>query len=248
MHGKIRTSQTGYNKSNVCPLNKPLLVTSIMSRSPSNSDWSSFNKPRQLGSSSTLTSVAPSSSPISLNPKSTTHIATVPASQAEMGSSVATIQRNLCALFQGGGPDEDCDIPTKRFKILKTTWNCTQSNSDGANYLNERMLELSRITRQAIAARMRYQRIHSHELDLMKSILKDETILSQQDIHSLDLQIGSLRHMLHAGGVTVIGNKGCKLDPDNHEQAWCESSDDDSLVFASDGSHSVCGSGHTSDK
>jgi hypothetical protein len=110
------------------------------------------------------------------------------------------------------------------------------------------MLELSRITRRAIAARMRYQRIRSHELDLMKSILEDETILSQQDIHSLDLQIGSLRHMLHAGGVTAIGNKGCKLDPDNHDRAWCESSDDDSSIFESDGSHSVCGSGCASDE
>lgn len=126
-------------------------------------------------------------------------------------------------------------------------WNCTQSNSDDANYLNERMLELSRITRRAIAARMRYQRIRSHELDLMKSILEDETVLSQQDIHSLDLQIGSIRHMLHSGGATVIGNKGSKPDPGNHDQAWCESSDDDSSIVGSDGSRSVSGSGCMSD-
>lgn len=111
------------------------------------------------------------------------------------------------------------------------------------------MLELSRVTRRAISARMRYQRIRSHELDLMKSILEDETTLSQQDIHSLDLQIGSLRHMLHAGGVTVIGHKGCKLDPNDHGQAWCESSDDDdSSIFGSDGSRSACESGCASDE
>ncbi|KAG1902398.1 uncharacterized protein F5891DRAFT_978713 [Suillus fuscotomentosus] len=180
-----------------------------------------------------------SSSPILWNPN-TTHITGAPAPQAEVGSSVATMQKCLvfhgrhhkrsaqCALFQDGDRDEDCDLPTKRFKILKTTWNCTQSNSGGANYVNERMLELSRVTCRAISARMQYQCIHSHELDLMKSILEDETTQSQQDIHSLDLQIGSLRHMLHAGRVTVIGigHKGCKLDPNDHDQACrsaCES-------------------------
>ncbi|KAG1876070.1 hypothetical protein C8R48DRAFT_768911 [Suillus tomentosus] len=236
-------------------------MSSIISCSPSKSDWSSLSKPRQLQPSSTPISVTSSSSPILWNPN-TTHITGAPAPQAEVGSSVATMQKCLvfhgrhrkrsaqCALFQDGDRDEDCDLPTKRFKILKTTWNCTQSNSGGANYVNERMLELSRVTRRAISARMRYQRIRSHELDLMKSILEDETTLSQQDIHSLDLQIGSLRHMLHAGGVTVIGHKGCKLDPNDHDQAWCESSDDndDSSICGSDGSRSACESGCASDE
>lgn len=81
------------------------------------------------------------------------------------------------------------------------------------------MLELSRITRRAIAARMRYQRIRSHKLDLIKSILEDETEMSQKHMNCIDLQIGSLRNMLQDGGVTVIGNKGCRSDRSDYGQA-----------------------------
>jgi hypothetical protein len=125
---------------------------SVVSCSSSKSGWSpesSFNKRRcvdlikswavhrtsthflyyrQLEISSALTLAAPSSSPLTLNPKSiTTRFASAPA-QDRVGSSVATtMQRNhrkrsaQRALFQDGGPDEDCEIPTKRFKILKTS-------------------------------------------------------------------------------------------------------------------------------
>jgi hypothetical protein len=108
------------------------------------------------------------------------------------------------------------------------------------------MLELSRITRRAIAARMRYQRIRSHELDLIKSILEDKTEMSRKHINSVDLQIGTLRNMLHDGGVAVIGNKGCRSDRSNHDKAWCESGSDssDSLI---DDSRSACESGCASE-
>ncbi|KAG2049937.1 hypothetical protein BDR06DRAFT_1011707 [Suillus hirtellus] len=138
------------------------------------------------------------------------------------------------ALFESGNHEEDCDLPTKRLRALKTMWNHT-FDSNATNYLNERMLELSWITCQALAARVRYQCLRAHELDLIKSILKEETELSQKQIHSIDLQIGSIRNMLQDGGVTSIGNKGCKFDPSNHGP-WCESSasDDDGSMFGSD--------------
>ncbi|KAG1853883.1 hypothetical protein DFJ58DRAFT_728010 [Suillus subalutaceus] len=183
------------------------------SRSPLKcSNWSSLSIPRRLAK--------PSSTPTLVEPSSSPTVASAFAPQVEEGSSAATMQRNIvcgrhkrsfqCAfkLFQAGDHDEDCNIPTKRFKILQTTWNYTPtSNSDSSNYINQRMLELSRITRRAIAARMRYQHIHSHELDLIKSTLEDETQVSQKHMNSIDLQFGSLRNMLHDGGVTVIGNK-----------------------------------------
>ncbi|KAG1721039.1 hypothetical protein EDB19DRAFT_1835713 [Suillus lakei] len=133
------------------------------------------------------------------------YFAGVFAPQVEEGSLVSTMQRNL-AHGRPGDPNEDCKTPTERPKILQTTWNYTPSNSN-STYLNERMLELSRVTHRAIAARMQYQRIHSHELDLIKSILEEETTTSQKHMNSIDLQIGSLGNILHDGGV-VIGTKG----------------------------------------
>ncbi|KAG1798819.1 uncharacterized protein HD556DRAFT_1305694 [Suillus plorans] len=186
------------------------------SPSPSKcSDWSSISKSRRFAKpSSTPTLVEPRSSPTLLNPTVTGAFAP----QVEEGSSVATMQRNF--LFQAGDRDEDCDLPTKRFKILQTTWNYTPtSDPNGSNYINQRMLELSRITRRAIATRMRYQCIRSHELDLIKSILEDETEMSQKHMNCIDLQIGSLRNMLHDGGMTVIGNKGCRFDRSDYGQA-----------------------------
>ncbi|KAG2030494.1 hypothetical protein BDR03DRAFT_987041 [Suillus americanus] len=135
-----------------------------------------------------------------------------------------------------GNRDEDDDLPTKRFRALKTTWNHTH-DSETTNYLNEHMLELSRITHWALAARVCYQCLHAHKLDLIKSILEEETELSQKQINGIDLQIGSIRNMLQDGGVRSVGNKGCKFDPSDR-RSWCESSvsvsDDDGLMFGSD--------------
>lgn len=169
-------------------------------------------------------------------------------------------------LFRGGLHDEDCHPPTKRLKTLQTTvcllqlrmskcsyflskWNFTpEPSSEATNYLNKRMLELSRITRRAIAARMWYQHLRSRELDLIKSILEDEQDLAQTQIKGIDVQIGSLRNILQDAGVTAIGNKGCRFEPSDIGP-WCESSSDES-----DGpgpapmvSKSLCSSACTSD-
>ncbi|KAG1723567.1 hypothetical protein EDB19DRAFT_1762909 [Suillus lakei] len=126
------------------------------------------------------------------------------------------------SLFRGGGRDEDCDLPTKRLKTLQTTWNYTPGpSSEATNYLNQRMLELSRITRRAVAARMRYQRLRSHELDLIKSILEDETEVSQAQLKGIDLQIGSIRNVIQDAGMLVIENKGRRFDP-SESGPWCE--------------------------
>ncbi|KAG1855321.1 hypothetical protein DFJ58DRAFT_841120 [Suillus subalutaceus] len=129
----------------------------------------SFNcdKPR---STSPPTSIVPSSfppkdsSPISLHPET---IISDPTPQVGGGSTIQVPMKSLgvnddrhkrpiqYALFQGGARDENCDLPTKRHKILQTTWNCTSGPSSKATqYLDRRMLELSRITRRAIAERM----------------------------------------------------------------------------------------------
>ncbi|KAG2135987.1 hypothetical protein DEU56DRAFT_913077 [Suillus clintonianus] len=126
-------------------------------------------------------------------------------------------------LFQNGTRDEDCDLPTKRSKTLKTTWNFATPSAEATTYLNERMLELSRITRRAIAARMRYQRLRSRELDLIRSICVDETELCQTQLNEVDVQIGSIRNMLQVGGAAAIGSTGCRFEPGD-TGSWCESS------------------------
>ncbi|KAG1721837.1 hypothetical protein EDB19DRAFT_1835272 [Suillus lakei] len=126
------------------------------------------------------------------------------------------------ALSQGGDHNEDLELPSKRFKALQTTWNYTEQSSDTSNYLNERMLELSRVTRRVVTARMRYQRLRIHELDLIKSILDDENEQTGTQLKTIDSQIGALRNMLDEGGVTEIGDKGRrKFDPSVlHDEPW----------------------------
>jgi hypothetical protein len=171
------------------------------------------------------------------------------------------------SLFQRGDYNEDCNLPTKRLKTLQTSvcpfeyqlknpififfsqWNCSPAcSSEVSCYLGEQMLELSRITRRTIAARMRYQRLRSHELDLMKSILQDETELSQKQLIDVDLQIGAIRNVIQDGGVTEIGDKGSRFDPSDREALWCESSTsdaEDELIDISDcGGSAVCSTSH----
>ncbi|KAG1895850.1 uncharacterized protein F5891DRAFT_1250426 [Suillus fuscotomentosus] len=136
------------------------------------------------------------------------------------------------ALYQNGTRDEDCDLPMKRLKTLHTTWNFTAASTDATNYLNQRMLELSRITRQAIAARIHYQCLRSRELDLIKSILEDETELCQTQLSGVDMQIGSIRNMLEAQGVTATGNTDSRFDPGNARLWYRSLSDEESLVIA----------------
>ncbi|KAG1842701.1 hypothetical protein C8R48DRAFT_678949 [Suillus tomentosus] len=115
------------------------------------------------------------------------------------------------SLSRGGGRDQDYNLPSKRLKTLQTTWNCTtEPSSEATQYLNQRMLELSRMTHRAIAARIRYQRLRSRELDLIKSILEDETEVSQSQLKGIDLQIGSIRNLLQDQGVTV-GSQGWNI-------------------------------------
>jgi hypothetical protein len=104
------------------------------------------------------------------------------------------------------------------------------------------MLELSRVTRRAIATRLRYQRLRAHELDLMKSIHEDETELTQTELKTVDLQIGSIRNMLREGGVVPIADKGYGFGPGDRDP-WrpSGSSDNESvrmLGSGSDGSYS----------
>ncbi|KAG2359052.1 hypothetical protein BDR07DRAFT_1488711 [Suillus spraguei] len=126
-------------------------------------------------------------------------------------------------LSQVGDRDEDLDLPSKRLKTLQTTWNCTGLPSETSAYFNGRMLELSRVTRQAITARLQYQRIRYHELDLIKSILHDENELAQTQLIAIDTQISSLQNTLEDGGVPIekTGSKGpgCMC---RNSWAWCE--------------------------
>lgn len=91
------------------------------------------------------------------------------------------------------------------------------------------MLELSRVTRRVLAARVRYQRLRSHELDLIKGLHTDEIELSTKHLNGIDLQIGSIRNLLQDGGVTAIGDQGGRFNPCDREP-WCESSSDDESV------------------
>ncbi|KAG1815364.1 hypothetical protein EV424DRAFT_1348474 [Suillus variegatus] len=180
---------------------------------------SSLTQPRQPPSTVTPpTSVDPSSSPIrssspmlrdSFDPTVTDLRNSPPALACDKGTkSVVTTKPK-----RRGDCDEDLEIPSKRFKTLQTTWNCTDQPSETSIYFNERMLELSRITRRAFSARIRYQRLRDHELDLIKSLLNDEKELVQTHMKKIDLQIGSLRNTLEDAGVTEIGNKGFLREP-----------------------------------
>ncbi|KAG1770111.1 hypothetical protein EDD22DRAFT_948717 [Suillus occidentalis] len=174
-----------------------------------------------------------------------------PAPTTDNGSSIVTTKHERrkrshvqYALSQGGDQNEDLEIPSKKFKALQTTWNCTDQPSETSIYFNECMLELSCITRRAFSARIRYQRLRSHELDLIKSLLKDEKELVQTHIRGIDLQIGALRNSLEDAGVMEVGNKGCRFDPSEHVD-WCESdsSKDGSILCDSDAGESVSVSG-----
>ncbi|KAG2133211.1 uncharacterized protein EDB93DRAFT_1254982 [Suillus bovinus] len=180
-----------------------------------------FNKPRSA--STPPTSIAPSSSP----PKCSSPIPLCPKTPVD-DPALQIDEFSTVVLMKSGLRDEDCHPPTKRLKTLQTTWNFTpEPSSEATNYLNERMLELSRITRRAIATRMRYRRLRSRELDLIKSILEDEQDLAQTQMKGIDVQIGSLCNILQDAGVTVIGNKGCRFEPSDIGP-WCESSSDES--------------------
>ncbi|KAG1844116.1 hypothetical protein C8R48DRAFT_780412 [Suillus tomentosus] len=227
---------------------------------------SSLTQPRQPPSTVTPpTSVDPSSSPVrssspvlqdSFDPTVTDLHHSPPALACDKGTkSVVTTKPKRrkrsyvnYTLSQGGDCDEDLEIPSKRFKTLQTTWNCTDQPSETSIYFNERMLELSRITRRAFSARIRYQRLREHELDLIKSLLNDEKELVQTHMQKIDLQIGSLRNTLEDAGVTEIGNKGCRFDPSDHVD-WCESdsSKDGSILCESDVGESESVSGCTLD-
>ncbi|KAG1845033.1 hypothetical protein C8R48DRAFT_678255 [Suillus tomentosus] len=113
------------------------------------------------------------------------------------------------SLLSDDGLDDCEDLPTKKSKPLLTTYTYDRS-SEAEIYFNQRMLELSRISRRAFAAKMEYQRLRTEELELMTSLLKDEMEESQGHLTKTDLQIGSLRNDLHDAGVAVIGSKGRK--------------------------------------
>ncbi|KAG2116415.1 uncharacterized protein F5147DRAFT_672605, partial [Suillus discolor] len=156
-------------------------------------------------------------------------------------------------LSQGDDRGEDIESPSKRAKILTTTWTSTDS-PDVSNYFNERMLELSYVTRRAFAARIRYARLRSHELELMKSIVEYENEQSKIQINAIDLQISSLKDTLRDAGVDME-SKECRLskdnirmfsgDDDDDEASWQEDdSCDVTFSFGSSGS----GSDYASDE
>jgi hypothetical protein len=70
------------------------------------------------------------------------------------------------------------------------------------------MLELSRVSRRTVAAKMEYQRLRTEELELITAIIRDEHEESKGHLTTTDLQIGSLRNDLYDAGVPVIGSKG----------------------------------------
>ncbi|KAG1773360.1 hypothetical protein EV702DRAFT_1201053 [Suillus placidus] len=104
-------------------------------------------------------------------------------------------------LLPEDGPPDCENFPMKKPKLLLTTFTCDRS-SESEVYFNQRMLELSRISRQTFAAKMEYQRLRAKELELITSLMKDEMEESQAHL--------SLRNSLHDAGIAVIGDKGRK--------------------------------------
>ncbi|KAG1899870.1 uncharacterized protein F5891DRAFT_381954, partial [Suillus fuscotomentosus] len=194
--------------------------------------------------SSPPTSLAPSSSPIKgtfspvtmsvLKNPSSPNITDNGHHALDEGSPIFTTEGPACrdrrkrshiqyTVSQVGDHDEDLEMPSKRLRTLQTTWNCSGLPSETSAYFNERMLQLSQISHQAISARMRYQRVRIHELDMIRSILNDENELAQKQMKMIESQIAHLRNALEADGVTGIGNR---FDPGDYRQATHESFSD----------------------
>jgi hypothetical protein len=106
---------------------------------------------------------------------------------------------------------------------LFSKWNCSGLPPETSAYFNERMLQLSQISHRAISARMRYQQVRIHELDMIKSILNDENELAQKQMKAIKSQMAHLRNALEADGVAGIGNR---LNPGDYRQAGRESFSD----------------------
>ncbi|KAJ8588883.1 hypothetical protein M405DRAFT_818932 [Rhizopogon salebrosus TDB-379] len=162
------------------------------SESRSFSPNASPNNPRQPSAALSVPPtepLSPGASPMvkdCLNPRNTT--IDDPALQVDRRKR--SVQYTL---FQGGDHDEDCGPPMKELETMQTTWNRTTApSSEVFIHLNERQLELSHITRRTIAARLRYQRLRAHELDLIKSILEDEKDLSQRQLNERHLELSRI--------------------------------------------------------
>ncbi|KAG2117455.1 hypothetical protein DEU56DRAFT_761385 [Suillus clintonianus] len=209
----------------------PIHHETAFAMSSSSESRGNSNKPRSL--STPPTSIGPSSSPLKCStppmcssppmsspciPSRAKTVANNSALHVDEFSTANPMQslgnggHRKCPItygsVQGGLQYEDCNPPTKKFKPLQTTWNTPAPSPEATNYLNERRLELSRITRRAIAARMRYQRLRCRELDLIRAILEGEEDLSQTEMKGIDAQIGAICNILEDAGVTAIGNKG----------------------------------------
>ncbi|KAG2347331.1 hypothetical protein BDR05DRAFT_996467 [Suillus weaverae] len=97
------------------------------------------------------------------------------------------------SLLPEDGPLDCENFPTKKPKLLLTTFTCDQSSES-----------------ETFTAKMEYQCLCAEELELITSLMKDEMEESQVHVIRADLQIGSLRNSLHDAGVAVIGDKGRK--------------------------------------
>jgi hypothetical protein len=85
------------------------------------------------------------------------------------------------------------------------------------------MLQFSQISHCAISARMQYQQVCIHKLDMIKSILNDENELAQKQMKIIESQMAHLHNALEADGVAGIGNR---LNPGDYCQAGRESFSD----------------------
>ncbi|KAG2359016.1 hypothetical protein BDR07DRAFT_1379004 [Suillus spraguei] len=87
----------------------------------------------------------------------------------------------------------------------------TMMPPDGlADHENFPMKKPRLLLTMTFAARMEYQHLHTEELELIMSLMRDEMEESQAYLSRADLQIGSLWNSLHDAGMAVIWNKGRK--------------------------------------
>ncbi|KAG1780996.1 hypothetical protein EV702DRAFT_1250538 [Suillus placidus] len=203
--------------------NKPRLLPSVAS--PPLTSVVPTSSPILRGSSPILKSSSPIPKDNSLIPKSSSpipknNLPVKSGSPVSRGSSLTadallttgnqhgSLKRtHQYTLLEDDGLEDGEGFPIKKSKTLLTTFTSDRS-ADATIYFTKRMLELSRVSRQALAARMEYQRLRTEELGLITSIVHDELEESQSRLIRADLQIGSLRNDLYDAGVSVIGNKG----------------------------------------
>ena len=72
-------------------------------------------------------------------------------------------------------------------------------NPEVRDFMNKRILELARVSREVYIAKMRYQHLRMRELEMMKAVMGDELEETQGYLNQMDGQVGEIHEDLFGG-------------------------------------------------